>query len=239
MRKQSRFLISLIILAGCAALVPDPVVRAQVNNKPYQEWTVKEAEALLINSSWAQTLEAGVAVGGLDTQTAVMGTAVTLRLRSALPVRQALVRLRQLKAKYDKMGDSDKAAFDTRNKPLLECPACDDYYVVSLNPGPGSNKGVPNALRTMSLAQVKLNVHLKNENGETRELVNFVNPKVAGDEAVFFFSRLNSKGEPLISPQSRTLTVTFDPVIFEGATIRATKFDFDVAKMMVDGRVAF
>lgn len=239
MRKLARLFIWLVVLAGCGAAIPVHGVRAQDGNKPYQQWTVKEAEAVLINSAWAQTLEAGVAVGGLDMPTPVMGTAVTLRLRSALPLRQAMVRLRQLKAKYDKMGDSDKAAFDTKNKPLLECPACDDYYVVSLNPGPGSNKGVPNILQTMSFAQVKLNVQLKNEKGETRELVNFVNPKIAGEEAVFFFSRFNSKGEPLISPQSRILTVSFDPRIFEGAAVRVTKFDFDVAKMTVDGRVLF
>jgi hypothetical protein len=54
----------------------------------------------------------------------------------------------------------------------------------------------------------------KHEKGETRELVKFLNPKLAREDVVFFFSRFNSKGEPLISPASRTLTISFDPGIF-------------------------
>src|SRR5262249_7860382 len=66
--------------------------------KPMEQWTQKEAENLLIDSPWAQTLGGGVAA---DQQT-LTGTTVTIRLRSALPIRQALARLRQLKSKYDK-----------------------------------------------------------------------------------------------------------------------------------------
>lgn len=195
--QRLRLLYSLLLLSGFCALITG-TVRAQLNDRPYQQWTAKEAEALLIDSPWAQTV-AGIipAVGG-DPSTAVADTTVTIRLHSALPLRQALARLRQLKDKYDQKSDSDKAAIDAKIKPLLECPECGDYYVVAMRTGPGSTNDMPRFLDRMTLARLKLNVHIKNEKGETRELVKFVNPRFNGGDAMFFFSRVNSKGEPLI-----------------------------------------
>ena len=42
------------------------------------------------------------------------------------PIRQALVRLKQIGARFDKMSGAERAEFDTRMKGLLECPACVD-----------------------------------------------------------------------------------------------------------------
>src|SRR5436189_5256457 len=108
-----------------------------------------------------------------------------------------------------------------------------------MRPGPGSSNSLPALMERMTLAQINLHVHIKNEKGESRELVKFVNPRFNGDEAMFFFSRFNSKGEPLISPKNRTLTISFDPGIFGWSRATPTKFEFDVAKMIVNGQVVF
>jgi hypothetical protein len=162
-------------------------------------------------------------------------------LDSALPLRQALARIKQLKSKYDKKSDRDKAGIDAKNKALLECAACINYYMVTMNPGPDSMEGLPPFSRLMSLAVMKRNVQIKNEKGETRELTNFVAPKFSGDEALFFFARFNSKGEALISPANHTLTISFDRSMFRWAPGPATRarFEFDVAKMIVNGQVVF
>jgi hypothetical protein len=236
--QRPRLFFRLLLVAGCCALIPS-TVPAQLGGKPYQQWTAKEAEGLLTNSPWAQTLPGLVAVGRRDPLIATVDTTVTVRLHSALPVRQALVRLRQLKARYDQKSDRDKAAIDAKNRPLLECPECADYYVVVMGPGPGSRNGLPTALQTAPLAWVKLNVQIKNEKGETRELVKFARPKFAEDDVVFFFSRFDSKGEPLISPANHTLTISFDPGIFAWKKPTLTKFEFDVARMIVNGQVVF
>jgi hypothetical protein len=232
------FFRSLLLAAGCCALLTGSV-HAQLNNRPYQQWTAKEAEGLLFDSPWAQTRAGLVAAGRWDPLTEAANTAVTLSLRSALPVRQALARLRQLKSKYDKKSASEKATIDAQNKALLDCPECADYYMVALSPGPGSETGLPTNLQRSSVAWLKLNVQIKNENGETRELVKFDNPKFAQDDAVFYFSRFNSKGEPLISPVNRTLSISFDPRIFAWKKATPTKFEFEVAKMIVNGQVVF
>jgi hypothetical protein len=228
----------LAVMLGWAAMLPAPRVYGQ-SDKPYRQWTADEVDKLLSNSAWAQTQGGLVAIGSLDPPTAAANTAITIRLHSALPMRQALARLRQLKNKYDKRSDIEKAAIDEKNKPMLECSECADYYVVVMSPGPGSHEGLPTGLQTMSLALVKNNVQIKNEKGENRELVKFVRPKFFEDNAMFYFSRFNAKGEPLISPAHRTLTISFDPRIFEWKTARLTKFEFDVAKMIVNGQVVF
>jgi hypothetical protein len=146
--QRLRLLFRLLLLSGCCALITG-TVHAQLNDRPYQQWTAKEAEALLFDSPWAQTRSGLVAAGRWDPLTEAANTAVTLSLRSALPVRQALARLRQLKNRYDKK-------------------------------------------------------------------MKFVNPKFVQDDAVFYFSRFNSKGEPLISPANRKLTISFDPRILRG-----------------------
>jgi hypothetical protein len=229
-------LFTLLLVSGCCALVPS-TVQAQLYGKPYQLWTAKEAEGLLINSAWAQTRAGLIKVEESDPSTAVADSAVTIRLYSALPLRQAMARLRQIKNKYDKQSDREKAAIDARIKPLLECPECGDNYVVAIRPGPDSRNEVPLSER-MTLATLKLKVHLKNEKGESRELVKFVSPRFNGGDAMLFFSRFNSKGEPLISPANRTLTIWFDH-IFGWAPATITKFEFDVARITVNGKVVF
>ena len=232
-----------LLLVGICSLVPG-VARAQWHRKPYQQWTAKEVEALLIDSSWSQTRAGLVSVGKLSPwdprpPDPLDDTAVTVRLYSALPVRQALARLRQLKNQYDKKNTSNQAPIDAENKPVLECPACADQYVVTLSPGPGSRNSVPRPFDTMLLARLKLNVYIKNEKGETRELVNYVRPQSWDGDAMFFFPRLNSKGEPLVSAVNRTLTISFDPRLFGKFPPTLTKFEFDVAKMTIDGKVVF
>jgi hypothetical protein len=235
--QRPRLLFRLLLVSGCCALISS-TARAQFGGKPYQQWTAEEAEGLIVDSPWAQTQVGLVAVGMRDPPTKPANTAVTVSLRSALPVRQALVRLRQLRNKYDLKSEHDKAAFDAIIKPLLECPECADKYVVVMSPGPRSETGLPTNLQNTSLARLKLDVQIKNEKGETRELVKFARPKFTEDDVVFLFSRFNSKGEPLISPANRTLTISFYPAFF-GWVKGVTKFEFDVAKMIVNGQVVF
>jgi hypothetical protein len=49
---------------------------------------------------------------------------------------------------------------------------------------------------------------------------------------------LNEQGKPLINSTSKRLIVTFDPKIFP-TQMALTKFEFEVAKMIVNGQVAF
>ena len=83
---------------------------------------------------------------------------VYARLRSAMPIRQALVRLTQLSSGYDKMDEKGKANFDQSARGVLGCAICQTHYVVTMlqasNPtGQFVEEGI---LQGMTLEQSKI-----------------------------------------------------------------------------------
>ena len=232
-----------ILLVMLAYLFGPAIGMSQWSNKTYQQWDIADVEKVLNDSPWAQTKSKGTALG-YDNPVLASGTvptleSVTLRLRSALPTRQAILRLRQIRAKYDKMSDADKQAFDLKQKDLLGCPACADNYVITLSPPFGQSKGVPSGLKSIPFDSLKLYVQLANERGEKRELVHFVAPKNQSEDALFFFSRFNEKGEPLVTAANQKLIVYLDPKIFSANPVTIIRFQFDVPKMTKNGEVLF
>ena len=205
---------------------------------PYQQWTATDVEKVLSDSPWVQTLQKGgmaslpfPGIGGRSMGARSLG-GVTVLLRSGLPVRQAIVRMRQLKANYDSMSADEKAAFDERTKVVLVCPGCKNNHIVSLYPP-------PQRLRELSLDTLKGYVQLKNDRGDTRQLVHIELPKTQADEAILFFSRLNEKGEPFLTPSSKKFSISFDPEVFRNDAIGTVRFEFDVSKLVIDGQVSF
>lgn len=202
--------------------------------KPFAEWSKSETERVLNDSPWAKTQEVR-SVYGLGPPTDFK---FTLRLRSALPVRQALVRHKQIEAKYERMSEKDRAAFDARIKGLLDCPACANNYVLSLTSRSDNSPGWDLVFRSyekMTLALLQQNVFLTNEKGERRTLVYFIPPKAAGEEAVFFFPRLDDSGKPLISPENKTLSFHLSPQ--NAGSVK--NFDVEVSKLTLNGKVEF
>jgi hypothetical protein len=210
--------------------------------KPSQQWAKEDIIKLASDSPWAQLGQAPPTTGDWSPTNYI--PAVTVRLRSARLMRQALLRLKQIEAKYDKMGDKEKTDFDARIKGLLECPACVDNYVVTLGP-PISNRQMKSGIGSLKhafFAQLEKRVYLMNERGERRELAHFVAPKHDDDEAVFFFPRLDEQGRPLLTPDTKKLIL-----IIEAKNIRTgfgldslpEKVAFDVARMLIDGKVDF
>lgn len=203
--------------------------------KPFQSWTKAEAQQVLNDSPWARTQEVRGAVGGAN---APIDNKFTLRLRSALPIRQALVRLKQIEARYDQMDEKARAAFDEKTKGLLECPACADNYVVTLSSRSENSPGtdwVHISLAKASEAELKQYVYIANERGEQRRLIHFDPPRVAGEPATFFFPRLDEKGQPLLTGDNRKLLFRLS----SQNTFMTTNFDFEVSKLMIDGSVGF
>lgn len=234
---RSRRLILPSALALAATLACAGEARAQKEDwqgKPFREWTEKEARKVISDSPWAKTVSSSgpmvdfVGSGPVPTPDKVY----VVRLRSALPVRQAILRLRQIKEKYDSMSDARKAEFDAKNRPLVECPACADNYVISLIPPRAADT------RSPTTEKMKLYVQLMDDRGRRRELVHFVPTKATGEEVVFFFPRLDDKGQPLVTPSSRRLIFTIDTSsLAMDAVIQ--RFEFDVSKMVEGGGVIF
>ena len=247
----------LIVLSGLTVMAwgQDPWTR-----KPFKEWSRSDAEKVLNDSPWASRQEvrirfdkeaqkaAGSYSGVSSASAAQSQTEVsrdlpvdfifTLRLRSALPVRQALVRLRQLQTDIEKLSPKDLAAFDKQTSGMLECPACADNYVVALSSKSKNSPGADAVFTTFKggrLADLQRYIFIANEHGDRRSLVHFVPPKVPGDEATFFFPRLDEKGSPLLTPENKELLVH----LTDNQANSITNFELDVSRLIVNGKVEF
>ncbi len=231
-----------VLVCGVILAVTVSARAQNVWTRPYQQWTKDEIIKIASDSPWAQVQQASSTTGERVPLAYVPG--VTIRLRSALPIREALVRLKQIEGKYDKLDAAGRTALDERTKGVLGCPACTENYIVTLGP-PVSTRGMKSgiySLRNIAFGLLEKRVYLLNDRGERRELIHFVAPKTEEDEATFFFPRLDEKGNPLLTNESRKLVF-----IFETRNIRTTfgldsipeRFEFDVSRLVLDGKIEF
>lgn len=228
--------------------------------KPFPEWSKGEAEAVINNSPWAkqqelrikfdkETQKAAGAYSGVSSAAAAQSQTevtsqmpvdfmFTLRLRSALPVRQALVRLKAIETNVEKLTAQQRTAYDTQIKGLLECPGCVANYVVTLSSKSQNNPGADAVFATFKggrLADLQRYVYIANERGERRSLVYFVPPRAPGEEAVFFFPRVDDKGAPLLALDNKELLIN----LTDNQANSITNFKFEVAKLVLNGKVEF
>jgi hypothetical protein len=246
----------VILQVTCGSLA---MGQTGATDNSYKKWSKKDVEKILNDSPWVSVQEVrirregqaqrvagappsltrdetnSVASGGSDIP---IDFIFTLRLRSALPIREALVRQKQLDAKYDSMDQKQKAAFDASSKGLLECPACVDNYVVTLSSKSKNSPGADAVYTTFKGARIddiKRYIYLANDRGERRELVHFVAPKAPGEEAVFFFPRLDGEANQLFGPDSKEVIVN----LTNNQVNISTNFRFDIAKLVSNGQVVF
>lgn len=259
MLKYNKF---FLIAAFCLLAVAVPAQKAL--DKPIDKWSKSDAMEILNNSSWTQTYFSTAASAGASANNALRDQAdnsltggersrtersggpppVIARLHSALPIRLALIRLNQIGSGYDKMNDKAKAEFNDSARGLLECNPCKTHYVitVTLAPNPTGQSVEEAVFQGMTLAQMKGNVTLRNDKGESRELAHFIAPEKRGDSAVFFFARKDDKGSTLIEKGDKEVNMVFDASFFNGnrfAPYLPRKFDFSVSKITVADQVVF
>jgi hypothetical protein len=234
--------------------------------KPYDKWSKEEAMRVLSDSSWAKTYQStagsasasaiqsareqnqSVNSGGSNPRSVARNFGpppVVLRLHSALPIRQALIRMQQLTAGYNKMDEKQKSQFDDSAKTFLACAICQNYYVVTLTqfPDPSGQSIEEGIFQRMALKDLKGNVWLENENGEKRELIQFTPPKGRGDSAVFFFARKDDKDSQFLTTQNKELKFVFKNDFLNSSNPYAglvpRNFEFKVSKLMLNGNVEF
>ena len=162
----------------------------------------------------------------------------TLRLRSSLAIRLALIRKNQLETKTESLSKEELEIFNKRQRGLYECPACAENYVVTLSCKSKESKNfdaVYVAFSKAQLSDIKRYIVLQNDKGEKRELVFFTPPKSPNDEAIFFFQRFDRKGNPLITAASKQLRF----IATNNSVNMNTNFVFDIAPMRVGDKVEF
>lgn len=257
---------NLILSSICLFILAVSISAQKTWEKPMEKWSKDDALKVLSSSPWSQTYQstsgssfaAAQQVNREQSQTANSGGSnprsvarnfgpppVVVRLHSAMPIRQAIVRLQQISANYDKLDEKKKAEFDAGTKVFLGCAICQNYYVVTLtqftdSSGQFVEEGI---FQTMTLKDFQGNIWLENEKGEKRELVQFTPPKGRGDSAVFFFARKDNKGDIFLTPEIKDFKLVFKNEFLETgnryAGLVPRKFEFKVSKMMVADSLLF
>lgn len=251
--------VALVTMTMLMLLSADPVAAQKgLPDKPFQQWSKTEVNKVLTDSLWARTQsirvqrrgqvrsiagqtesETSSRKGDLTSAEDPLDYRFTLRLHSALTIRQALVRQEQLKWNYDQRSAAEKKAFDGQAKQLiLDCPVCADNYVVSV--GFSSNNSSGNDLiykwfGAATVPSLKSYIYLANERGERRDLLDFIPPKAPGDDVYFIFPRLDDKGQPLFATSDKKLLFRMS----DNSANSITNFSLDISKLIVDGKVEF
>ncbi len=204
---------AFITLLAC----PPQAAQGDFLNEPFSTWTKAEVTRLLNDSPWAKTQEVKVrprrqvrSVAGqvettstADRQAALGGAEdardyrFTIRLRSAMPIRQAIARLVQLDAKYDQMSAAEKKALDVQTRALLECPECRNDYIVSVGFGSTNSQGtdlIYEWFRGQTIQSLTGYIYLANDRGSRRDLNGFISPKVPATRPFSFFRGATNRG---------------------------------------------
>ncbi len=180
------------------------------------------------NLPWARSFTQGWNIGQiLDGE-----VSATIVLRSALPVRIALLRQAQIEAKYDELSAKEKKEFDKKNAQLLTCAACASNYIVSLY-----SKDIH-----MSAAFVndkKKFITLSNDQGQSIELKGFsTREKNPITEVIFFFPRENAP-PGFLSPNTSKIIFNMDFRVDDLRGFPVRRAEFDVKDITREGTIVF
>lgn len=125
MKGRTINLAAVALFAGILANVL-PATPDKWSTKDWHQWTERDCDTILTSSPWAKTLSIG---NDLSSYTRHERVSYTVQLISALPIRQALARQRQIEIHYDQMDlEKRQATNQTATPEIVE--TYDDRIVV-------------------------------------------------------------------------------------------------------------
>jgi hypothetical protein len=213
---------------------------AQVDKKPYTEWSEKDALKVLNESPWGQTQTAtdltnvtGVARSDSSSSRIANVDQVNFRIRffSAKPIRQAVSRMIELQMK-DKLNNDMKGKL----KALANADFPDYVIVTVLCESPNAStkfQEATAALFKLTSADLKNNTYLLTKSGKRVFLQEYQPPRNDGFGARFVFPRLVD-GEPYITPESGEILFHSEPPKFVELNMR-----YKVKDMMFNGKLEY
>ena len=214
MRKILCFALSAIFLAASSAAFGADFWE----NKQYEKWSQKECSKLLENSPWAQDLT--LMDSGLQQSTQASDDGqqfyikYQMQFRSALPVRQALVRQMQIAQKYDSLKPEQQQQFDQGAKDFLSTiPNAVILYVTYATNSQSKSMELLNFWKAQTMDLLKNTVFLRNSKGDQVPLAQFVLSQ-GGDRSFQLIFPRELNGKPFIGPEDKSLMLEFSyPVV--------------------------
>ena len=207
----------LLSLSSLVTLALTSAVDAQVwSKKPWTEWSKSDCQKILSDSPWATDSGLGTTVMQVVSEnSAVPGREAApnityhVRFLSARPVREAMMRLQQLDAKFSALPPDQKQKFDAQAKQFIEADFS-DRVVVQVN----------YSANTQAYDQVLIRAW-QSQSPDVIKNSSYLNPgKIAPlavqvgqggyHELQFIFPRKSAAGEPSINPAAQEISVEFE-----------------------------
>lgn len=220
--------------------------------KELDTWSAQECTKMLSNSPWAYDMKlVGMADqdrGGKPTEvfggeTGVGGQPFILynvQLRSALPVRMAVVRQLQIANKYDSLSAEQKQAFDQSAKAFLDTNYSDKIVVNVAYSSNVRDNYIPLAQHWQTRTKELLmnSVFLYASKGNKLRLIDFNVAQGGKQEFQFVFPRMID-GKPILTPEDKSLILEF-PIPVIGKLGDGKGFvEFKVKKMIIGQEVVY
>jgi len=213
-------------IAGVLAIIVLPALTLRADDfwvkKEWRQWSKDECNKMLTDSPWSKTwtkstvvLSAAMpGVSGANQEGASGERApeihYTVQFRSALPVREAFVRMSQITNKYDKMDAAGKKSFDAKTEQIL-ARTYDDVILVHVEYGSNIQifeRQMATYWKNIRPDAVPEDFYLINERGDRISPVRFMSPP-GGDYAFeLIFPRMKDN-EPIVHDGDKNLSLQF------------------------------
>ena len=243
MRLTGILLFGLVTMAASDMALPQGVW----SEKDFHQWSEKDCKKILEDSPWARSFThsrnyiESMGAGTRDRNLQMVPRfEYVVQLRSALPIRQALVRQKQLQSNYDKSTPEQQKAFDKEAGEFLsqESPDVINVYVMY-------SSNVMTYYRELAAyweglpAEVAVKqILLFAPRGQKIYPLRY--SRFGGGGGAFqltFPKQIN--GEPIVTPQDKELKLRFThPNIGDQGEANVT-VNFNVRKMIVDGKILY
>lgn len=214
--------------------------------KKYRQWSQKECAKLLENSPWAKPYQL-TAVGIMNNSDRQGASDLSqpyvnyyAQFRSALPVREAIVRQNQIAMKYDSLTPQEQQAFDKTSEAFLSgFPP--DTVVVAITYSTNNRIWDMNLARYWQAQTVdvfKNSVYLYGSKGEKAAAVQYLAGQGEQRSFEFTFPRVLN-GKPILDPKDKSLNLEFTYPVFQGVGDGKIFMEFKVEKMIFEGEIAY
>lgn len=230
---------SLWVLLGCLAVSVSLALAKEYWEKPFVEWKHEQVVKMLEDSPWAARVTLTEQRQGRQTRNVGGEMEVyniyTVRLFSALPIRQGYVRMFQLMNKYDELSREEKQGFDQRFAPALR--DFGDEVIVNLDFATNDRQAsmeVDRQLKQITSQQLKQSAYLISDRLGRVELVNYFPPSPDGTGAKFVYPR-TVNGQPVVTSEDKELKFE----LWVPGTWHKVYQVWKVKNMLVDGKVLY
>ncbi len=214
--------------------------------EPFEKWNRNQVSRMLSDSPWSQIQTLSTSLSGknsgLQGEKEIFNK-FTVRFFSALPVREAYVRMMQILNKYDEMAPEQRREFESRFKRALSLDVS-DRVIVALefaSNDPDANREMKRFFETARTETIKQSVYLISQHLNRVELREYFPPSSDGTGAKFVFPRMLN-GQPVIAAGDKEVRFEFEiPLIDRGGQSNRPKLlvHFKVPKMFYKGELSY